>query len=290
MEYPDDQTREQWLTKCEENRNPFYAHPKNPNQHIWRYMDFAKFVALIDSSELYFPCAENFDDRFEGSISKENIRRLPSQIEENVQQFPIDMRDKMSIAHKQFSEVNSLHLEWQRHWTYISCWHINDQESAAMWKLYAESKQAIAIQSTFERLDKCLDPHRYPPHSEPMLGMVKYVDYTVDFIGQRDHLSEFFHKRKSFAHEQEVRAVIQELPLIPVAWDDNGKTTGSHYDKEKRPLAGKSLKVNLDQLIEGIYVAPGAPPWLTSLTEKIINKYDLKKEVHNSALDGKPLY
>lgn len=37
-------------------------------------------------------------------------------------------------------------------WMYISCWHMNEYESAAMWKLYAKSSDAIAIQTTFQKL------------------------------------------------------------------------------------------------------------------------------------------
>ncbi len=54
MEYADGMTREQWLDAVENgpNKNPFYQHPE-PGQQIWRYMDFAKFVDLIDSSALF---------------------------------------------------------------------------------------------------------------------------------------------------------------------------------------------------------------------------------------------
>ena len=34
----------------------------------------------------------------------------------------------------------------------INCWHMNDFESEAMWKLYLKSNEGIAIQSTYQRL------------------------------------------------------------------------------------------------------------------------------------------
>ena len=38
----------------------------------------------------------------------------------------------------------------------INCWHLNDHESAAMWKLYLKSNEGIVIQSTFTNLNTVL--------------------------------------------------------------------------------------------------------------------------------------
>src|SRR5205807_5294014 len=36
----------------------------------------------------------------------------------------------------------------------VSCWHVNDGESAAMWKLYSQEDSGIAVQSSVDRLNK----------------------------------------------------------------------------------------------------------------------------------------
>ena len=41
----------------------------------------------------------------------------------------------------------------------VNCWHMSDQESDAMWKLYALAKSGIAIQSTVGGVNECLRPH-----------------------------------------------------------------------------------------------------------------------------------
>jgi hypothetical protein len=305
VEYPNSLTREQWLDIIENtpNRNPFYVQPA-PEQPIWRYMDFAKFVDLIDRAKLFFPSAAHLknSDPFEGTLTAETVR---------VRALPIDQRlrhmahDPKSFGYTttssqanpealdQFTRsVLGEHsdLEWQRHWTFISCWHMNEHESAAMWKLYAESNQAIAVQSTFGRLKRCLRPHVMPPHGEPILGTVYYIDYVSEVIPHYNHLAHFFHKRKSFAHEKELRAVVQDLPLMPASWDAEGRVTGRHYDYGKATESGRSLDMDVDHLIETIRIAPGAAPWLRALVHRLLIKYGLDKPVRSSDLDHYPVY
>lgn len=300
MTYPDNQTRDQWLATIEKQYpHEFYKHPENVDQPIWRYMDVAKFLSLLEDSSLFFPRATLFEDKFEGSVSRENLRRRPDLIEDHLKQrragFPHVSfsaaednvtRKSMGEMFKTMAQV----LEWERNWTYVSCWHMNDHESDAMWKLYAATNQAIAVRSTFSKLKQCLRSHHQPPGGDPILGTVYYVDYTKDVVLRNFRLSEFFYKRMSFAHERELRAIIQELPLVPVAFDAAGNVTGSHYDAVKVPIAGKVLKVDIDQLIEAIYIAPTAPSWFKPLVEGVMGRYGLTKPVHKSDLDAAPVY
>ena len=46
--------------------HPTFIQPENEGIKVWRYMDFTKFVLLIDSRRLYFTRADKFDDPFEG--------------------------------------------------------------------------------------------------------------------------------------------------------------------------------------------------------------------------------
>lgn len=40
---------------------------------IWRYMDFTKFVSLLDKGSLFLCRADNLEDPFEGSSSKIDV-------------------------------------------------------------------------------------------------------------------------------------------------------------------------------------------------------------------------
>jgi hypothetical protein len=44
-----------------------------------------------------------------------------------------------------------LNKKWPRY-SAINCWHTNEHESAAMWKLCLKSDEEIAVQSTYEKV------------------------------------------------------------------------------------------------------------------------------------------
>ena len=233
IEYSDGLSRDEWLALIDVRRNPFYRYPADPNVLVWRYVNFAKFVSLLDSSSLFFPRASLFDDSFEGSVSRVNVEQRQQRNIEGIERLSkhsnltnIPNWETSTIAQLQAHDATmSTHLEWQRNWTFISCWHVNPHESAAMWKLYGMHQEAVAVVSTFKRLKDALTPHIVPPSGEPKLGLVHYADYEYEPIEQMVHLSEYFFKRKSFEHESELRAVIQDLPLKPIP-----NYHGFHYD------------------------------------------------------------
>jgi hypothetical protein len=125
---------------------------------------------------------------------------------------------------------------------------------------------------------------------EPILALVNYVDYEREPVRVNVHLSEYFYKRASFAHENELRAILQRVPLVPISWDKAGNVTGRIMDLKAAPIPGVALKVDLTRLIERVHVAPGAPEWLANLVRNVVVKYALNIPVHQSGLDSKPVY
>ncbi|MEM9483316.1 MAG: hypothetical protein AAGA83_06440 [Cyanobacteria bacterium P01_F01_bin.116] len=292
VQYPDGLSREEWLTLIEERRNPFFRYPTDLNMLVWRYVDFAKFVSLLDSSSIFFPRATLFDDPFEGSVSRVNLDQRQSEIETGIQNALThatirdpNWRASARAQLQAFDRLRSAELEWQRNWTYISCWHANPHESAAMWKLYGVHQEAVAIVSTFTRLKEALSPHVIPPHGEPKLGLVNYVDYENEPVEQMIHLSEYFFKRKSFEHEAELRAVIQDLPLKPTP-----DSKAFHYDFSVKPVPGRSLSIDLEVLIQDVRVAPAAAGWFYELVKNVVRKYGLSCPVIRSKLDESPVF
>lgn len=247
--------------------HPTFIQPDNEEIKVWRYMDFTKLVSLIDSCRLYFTRADKFEDPFEGSWPKTNVAArefIPEEI-------PLEGRDK-------FLELMHGKGETNKHWpryTAINCWHMNDYESAAMWKLYLKSDEGIAIQSTYAKLKKGLidDEKIY-------LGKVKYIDYDTEYIDAGNIFGPFVHKRKSFTHEQEVRAIVSKWPTGERGIDFSQETI--EY--------GLKIKVEIETLIERIYVAPSAPTWFADLVMAVIAKYGYNFEVLHSRLNENPLF
>jgi hypothetical protein len=50
-----------------------FEKPTDENTRIWRYLDFTKFVSLLDRQALFFTRVDKLGDAFEGSSSKADI-------------------------------------------------------------------------------------------------------------------------------------------------------------------------------------------------------------------------
>jgi len=164
--------------------HPVFEKPENDEAKIWRYMDFTKFVSLLDKSALFFSRADKLDDPFEGSYSKANVKLRPQMYKDKI---PPDVLKHLTEFHKLFVK-----------YTIINCWHLNEYESAAMWKLYLKSNEGIAVRSTFNRLKVSFEAEK----RVIFIGKVQYIDYEKDWLPEGNALYPFVHKRKSFAHEQ----------------------------------------------------------------------------------------
>lgn len=244
-----------------------FIQPESEEIKIWRYLDFTKFVSLIDTSRLFFTRGDKFDDPFEGSWPQLNVEArkvVPDDI-------PEDGRKKYFEAMQIIGNVNK---HWPR-FVAINCWHANEYESAAMWKLYLKSDEGIAIQSTYAKLKKAIIDDE-----TVFIGKVNYIDYEKEYIDARNILSSFVHKRKSFEHEKEIRALVIKWPFGENELDFSQETITN----------GISIKVDLENLIEKIYIAPSAPHWFAELVEGVIKRYDYKFEIVQSNLNGTPLF
>ena len=256
------------------HREKNYKVPE-PATCLWKFMDLGKFLSLIQRNELYFRRADCFDDPYEGARGmKKNetiwddyyrnwlIKAVKSTKQFTGKDVPDEKAQQDSIR-----LLNDLKKsgEIDRSRSFICCWHANEFESEAMWNLYtSDTKQGIAIQTSYESLYLALD--RDPGIAT---GFVNYIDFSKDFSSFYDTL---FFKRYSFAHEKEVRSVIYR-----------------HMDIKDLPT-GIYIPINLDRLIENIYVSPTSQPWFYEVVKNIVDKYGLKKNVLQSTLNEEPFY
>jgi hypothetical protein len=223
-------------------------------------MDFTKFVAMLVTKKLYLTRVDKLaelGDKFEGSfpILSQNSRSSF---------FPKEDKQRYDAA-------KSKNL---RRFYYVNCWHGNDTESDAMWKVYVKGNQGIAICTTVRRLKASLA-------NAPeliWLAKVKYLPkrewkYPPDDQG----LHACITKRKSFMHEKEVRVI----------WFDKDAER-SHRAGQK----GKLVQCNLKELIEKVYLAPSNSPTENQCFKRVIkdvlHKYGIEVDVVPSDLDSKP--
>lgn len=51
-------------------QHPVFETPSNPDISIWRYMDVAEFLSMLESRALHFAQPGKMSDEFEGSATK----------------------------------------------------------------------------------------------------------------------------------------------------------------------------------------------------------------------------
>lgn len=241
-----------------------FEKPDKLDAQLWRYMDFTKYVSLLQTSSLFFSRADLLGDPLEGSFTAVNEKLRPELYKDKIPAEGLELlRNIRKAAVKR---------------TYVSCWHMNEYESAAMWSLYAKSDEAVVITSTFQKLQDVLP-------KDFCIGMVQYVDYDADLIAEQNIFSPFMCKRKSFEHEREVRAVHIEYPES----DIEGKMTWSDAPSAAGP-AGITLSVNLNDFLTTIKVSPASPDWYFAVVESVTKKYGVSTSVVRSDITRDPIY
>lgn len=244
-----------------------------PNDKLWRYMDLSKLISLISKRELYFSAAKCFADPFEGAkgvmdrkgiwdtfysdFLKYALLTAPGADPSNFSEEKLQQETERLLEELHVGGVHS------REYTFISCWHMNEFESEAMWKLYSkDTTNAIAIQTTYQHLYDALGKDPYIA-----IGKVKYIDFMKSF-SSINH--PYWYKQKSFDYEREVRA-------IAIRINEEGKH-GVYYP------------VNVDLLIDNLYVSPYAPQWFYDVVQSVLDKYGLEKSILQSQMNATPFY
>jgi len=165
---------------------------------------------------------------------------------------PIFQYTKPFTNESQALEIVRTHFKQQQHCYGVNCWHLNEVESVAMWKLYTSGNDGIAIQTTVGRLKACLS-------NEPrdiFIAEVQYCDYdalhTLESM-EADTLTPLITKRRSYRHECEVRVILDRRPA-----DDPNVELGMILGIGHK---GEPLHVDVSALIERIVVAERFPDW-----------------------------
>lgn len=231
------------------DEHPVFPTPDDPDAHIWRYLSLSKYLDLISRAALWFSRLDLLGDPLEGSLATPNIKRRA--------ELTPEMARNVTLS-RQASPF--------RDRIFVSCWHMSQHESAAMWSIYAPNGEGVSIRSTFRRLVRSIGgEQRF--HA----GLVEYADYGTTFIPESNTLSRVMHKRSSFEHEHELRAVISD-------WS-------SH-----EAVPGISVPVDLVDLIDGVFVAPSAPDWYCEIVTSVTDKICQGLTVERSDMDRDPIW
>jgi hypothetical protein len=150
--------------------------------------------------------------------------------------------------------------------TFFNCWHMNDDESDAMWKVYDIGGRGVAIQSTLNGLRNSFSA---ATDKTIYIGQIRYYREPDDNPPNTNtYIWRFMRKRMAFQHEKELRAVVR--------------------DEAHQGEAGIKIPVNLDDLIGRIVISPYAERWVAPLVKDLASQLGYKFEVASSEAAGSP--
>lgn len=212
-------------------------------------MDISKLLSLLETRQLVFARADAFEDLYEGHWPEPSIAELEkygdNSIAKAVAVQPLRERERM----------------------FISCWHENPAESAAMWRIFLKSNDGVAIKTSAGLLKKQLNKTNL--HIE--FGRVRYIDYSKEPIPDGRVFNPYFHKRLDFVHEREVRAVVWNQP------------SSTHRIEVQPDAKIFSINVDVPELIQELVIAPRHDSWFRELVETVVKKrYGIQCEISDS--------
>jgi hypothetical protein len=255
--------------------DPIYPKPEDKNTKIWRYLDILKFLSLIDRRALFFSRADYLGDPFEGSIPK-TTGQINLNNDKNSGKPGTIVFSKDGTPH----EAYTMH-DFFRKTSYICSFHVNSFEHAGFWSIHSKSKHVVAIQSTFDRLCNCFHVDK---EENERISLVKYIDDATETIPvKKNAYLALIHKRKSYEYEKELRAIITFPDKIFPHGGELPKEILDNFPK------GILIPVDLDILIEKIYIAPASPSYIRELLQSITRKYEINKDIMQSSLDDTPI-
>ena len=225
--------------------NPNIKLPDDPDTIVWKYLDLSKFLDLLLSKKLFMSRSDKFEDQYEGTFSEPTFEEIK----------------KLAIDNPDFLNYYKTHREKVA----VSSWHINEYESFAMWQIFTQNSEGLAIQSTIGRLQKAVKPEN---NFDQYIGEVNYIDYKKEYIPFDDNFFPFLFKRKSFQYEREVR-IITDTSQSNLKLND-----------------GLKINVNIDQLIEKIYIHPKSENWYKKLVIELVERLGFGFEIEKSDLES----
>ncbi|RZJ67718.1 MAG: DUF2971 domain-containing protein [Flavobacterium sp.] len=219
----------------------------HPDTIVWKYLDLSKFLDLLLSRKLFMSRSDKFEDQYEGTFSEPTYEELKRMASDNPEFLDAYKALRKNVV--------------------ISSWHINEFESYAMWQIFTQNSEGLAIQSTIGRLQEALNTEN---DYDLQIGAVKYIDYKKEYIPFDDAFFPFLFKRKSFQYEREVR-IIADLTKYNLSINE-----------------GIKINVDINSLIERIYIHPRSENWYKNLVLQLmqqlgfdfpIGKSDLESEI-----------
>jgi hypothetical protein len=199
-------------------------------------------------------------------------KRVPGSLEE-LTQAATPIGESMSSVERETlvrEIVDSIfaHARSLRRHLYVNCWHLGENESEAMWRIYCGSDSGLAIKLPYDQLRASLNG----PNTH--VGTVNYLKFSVDCLQNWDPFgfTLAMQKRKEFTYEQEARIVLWKGPPN----EDGPASIGLPWE----PAA----------LIDKIVISPYAGSWYADTVREVVARLEpsMAGRVVESSMAGDP--
>jgi len=231
-------------------------------------MGLGKFLDLLVHQRFFFTNAQHLSDGFEVTLPENVISKKKQELNE-LGFSGQDFDRKMPLI-----EDNNRPL---REFTLVNCWSLGKTESYALWKIYlGGSKAGIAIKTTVSALRKAIERGNDPVPENIFIGKVQYTNNLPE--SAISPFSLITTKKEYYAYENELRLfILLDENLI------------SKYNLS----VGRYVMVDLDILIDKIYISPFVGSWFRETIRSILIKVNptLKERLQvSSILDEYPCF
>lgn len=252
-------------------------------QRLFRYMNTSKFLSMITSGSLFFPSVGKLraSDPFEGGAGLVNYLMLSADWnllpEEGKNYFRNDEKFYNLYRLGQLKGY-SADSSYSRETIFVNCWHASEYESDAMWRVYSELSEGIAIVTNIDRMKSAIVDESHSVY----IGFVDYIDQRVERINDAHYLKRVMWKRHEFSHEREVRLVTSNMDNIEFYRDG---TEPNIKDKNRNFV---TVDVDLNCLIEAIIFNPRSETWYRKAIIKTIEAVGFSWAVMPSSFEESP--
>jgi len=221
--------------------HPVFQTKNSSDKPIWRYMDFWKFLNLLETKSIFFSNTSNLGDNNEG--------RIPSFVLKRMLELDKQKGNKINEELNKYLE-NSL-----RKTHLISSWSFAERESFAMWKMYAKDKMGIAIETDLNSLKKAFKNTKRKVY----IGEVQYINEHKYSFSTNNLFYPFVTKLDFYKFENELRCLT--------------------VTEENEVVENKLVEVDLDILIKKIHISPNSKPEFVNLMNLLKREYRLNFEI-----------
>ncbi|MEA5135723.1 MAG: DUF2971 domain-containing protein [Candidatus Fimivivens sp.] len=223
----------------------------NAEDHLFRYVPLAQFIALIENKKIYLRKIKLWDDPWEAPDDQ-----LPMVSDNGNLVYPESLLTTSTVG---------------QCWTY-------EKDSDAMWRIYSSDRQGVMIETVAKDFILISDLRRASLSKVIYYNEKNYIEKRREIQKNSSYsfAGDMALKREAFKHENEVRLLVclQHYPKMEDMWDV--------------PVVGFDVKI--ENFIKSITFDPRADDWFVETMKKYCDSKEIDCSVKKSSLYDKDFF